>query len=253
MFNLFDICASATHRAQRSCAVAWAIACLLLGATSLTPAHAQRPGEVKVGAQAAASSPRTPVASRPLWTELNLSQQLALQPLASAWSTLNAAHKRKWIALSSNYARMTPEEQTVLHSRMTGWAALSQQQRVQARLNFAEVKQVPAGERKAKWEAYQALTEVERRALAERASTKPHGAALPAGPVNAKKLFAPVPVSNGKHTPRIQLAPQPSAPKSATAKVPTPTLPVAHPAATVPAPMVPIAPISTPVQPSPAS
>lgn len=198
-----------SSRPLMSGALLWAGAVLLALGLCATAAHAQRPTEVGKEASpvpAAASAKLTP---RPVWTELNLSQQLALQPLAPEWDSLSAAHKRKWLALVRNYAKMTPEEQTVLHSRMTGWATLTQQQRAQARLNFAEVKQVPADERKAKWEAYQALSDEEKRALAEKAPARPKGAALPAKPAAAQKLFAPapVPVTDAKHTPRIQLAP----------------------------------------------
>ncbi len=173
-------------------------------------ANAQRPVESSKAAASApvASAPKP--GARPLWSELNLSQQLALQPLSPEWDKLSAGHKRKWLAVVRNYAKMTPEEQTVLHSRMTGWATLTQQQRAQARLNFADVKQLPADERKAKWEAYQALSDEQKRALAESAPARPKGAALPARPVAAQKLFAPVPapVIDAQHAPRIQLAPQ---------------------------------------------
>ena len=142
-----------------------------------------------------------------MWSELNLSQQLALQPLAENWDDLALGHKRKWLAIIRKYPKMTPEEQTVMHSRMTGWATLSRQQRVQARLNFAEVKQLPADERKAKWAAYQALSDEKKRELADQAEVNPpRGAAIPAKSVSALK-FAPVPLPVGDRLPRIQLAP----------------------------------------------
>lgn len=204
-------------------AIVWASAALLASGVVVSAAYAQQPTEAgKAGPAAVTKTP-----ARPLWTELNLSQQLALQPLAPEWDNLSTAHKRKWLALVRNYARMTPEEQTVLHSRMTGWATLSQQQRAQARLNFADVKQVPADERKAKWEAYQALSDEQKRALAESAPPRPKGAAMPAKPVAAQKLFAPapVPVSDAKHPPRIQLAPPPAKAVAA----PPATMPAAAP------------------------
>jgi hypothetical protein len=103
---------------------------------------------------------------------------------------------------------MSADDQSTLHSRMIEWAALSNQQRTQARLNFAEVKRIPADERKAKWEQYQALSEEEKRKLAERAPAKPRGAAVPVRPVSSQKLV-PVPTVTpaGQHTPRILLAP----------------------------------------------
>ncbi|AMM26497.1 hypothetical protein AX767_20665 [Variovorax sp. PAMC 28711] len=199
-------------------------------------AHAQRPGEGGRVATPAAVTSAPKAVARPVWTELNLSQQLALQPLLPEWDNLSTAHKRKWLAVVRNYAKMTPEEQTVLHSRMTGWATLTQQQRAQARLNFADVKQLPADERKAKWEAYQALSEDQRRALAESAPARPRGAALPARPVAAQKLFAPVPspVTGAKYAPRIQLAPPPEPRVTSPATMPAAPVKVTEPSSTAP-------------------
>lgn len=155
-----------------------------------------------------AEKPVRTAISRPLWKELSPSQQQALSPLAAHWDRLNGAHKRKWLALSRSHGKLSPAEQAKLHSRMSDWASLSQQERAQARFNFDEVKQIPSDERKAKWEAYQALSEKERRALAERSTVRSPGATATARPVPAQKL-APVPTGTIKtqHSPRIELAP----------------------------------------------
>ena len=116
------------------------------------PAPATQPVAGQPGAK------RTPrPESTPTWAELTPAQQQALAPLTGTWSKLSEAHKRKWLALSANYPTMAPPEQARLHSRMAEWAALSPQQRTQARMNFAESQAVPADDKKAKWEAYQAL------------------------------------------------------------------------------------------------
>ena len=60
-------------------------------------------------------------------------QQQTLKPLASSWVTLTEAHKRKWLAVSKNYPSLPPEGQATMHSRMSEWAALSPQQRTEAR------------------------------------------------------------------------------------------------------------------------
>ena len=163
-------------------------ACVLLGfafaGAAMVPAGAQV--QVLGTAPATSATAAKPAAvSKPLWRDLSARQQRALEPLALQWDSLTEPHKRKWLALSRNYARLSPAEQEVLHSRMTEWATLSNQQRSQARLNFAEVKQVPVDERKAKWEAYQALSEEERRELAARAKPRP-GAAVAIRPVPAQ-------------------------------------------------------------------
>ncbi|MGJ7491336.1 DUF3106 domain-containing protein [Variovorax sp. ZT4R33] len=173
--------------------VAWAI-----------PGPAQTPSAP--AASSAASAIQAP--AKPLWRDLSTKQQQALQPLAADWDGLSEGHKRKWLTLSRNHSKLSSADKQTLHSRMTEWAALSQQERAQARFNFAEVKQVPVDERKAKWEAYQALTPEERRRLAESATPRPPGAATTIRPVPAQKL-APVPPQavKGQHSARIQLTP----------------------------------------------
>jgi hypothetical protein len=201
-------------------AVAWAGAALLLVAFGCAAVSAE--AQVRDAAPAASAPVAKQLVSKPLWRDLTTRQQRALQPLAPHWDSLTEPHKRKWLALSRNYAKLPPADQEILHSRMTEWAALSNQQRTQARFNFAEVKQVPVDERKAKWEAYQALSEEEKRKLAARATPRP-GAAATIRPVPAQKL-APLPAASPdrQHTPRIQLAPPAARPLLA---APTPASP----------------------------
>ncbi len=206
----------------------------------------------------------TPAVAKPLWRELTARQQKALEPLASYWDEMDESHKRKWLAISRDYAKMPASDQDVLHSRMTEWASLSNQQRAQARLNFADVKQVPADERKAKWEAYQALSDEEKSKLAARATTvKPPGAASTIRPVPLQKL-APVPAlgADNQHMPRIQLAPPPAtaapapvatthpAPAPAPVPAPAPSFPPVSAEAQVPAPSAPEAPVRVSDQPA---
>jgi hypothetical protein len=129
--------------------------------------------------------------SQPTWAELTPPQQKALAPLSASWRGLSEGHKRKWLALSENFATMPPPEQARLHSRMTEWAALSPQQRTAARLNFAEAQKVAPTDKRAKWEAYQALPPEEKRKLAAgagAASPKPPPTAVAVQPVPAQKL-----------------------------------------------------------------
>lgn len=126
----------------------------------------------------------------PGWNALSAGQKQALRPLAGTWNSLSDLQQRKWLALSRNFAAMSPAEQATLHSRMTEWAALSPQQRTLARLNFAETRKLPSDEKKAKWEAYQALSPEEKRKLAS-GIAKPGGAALAVRPVPPQKLALP--------------------------------------------------------------
>ncbi len=232
---------SRSHSAR---ATAWLMGALVLvgGSGWVAHVHAQGPSSAATPT-AAAAAPKTP--AKPLWRDLSAKQQQALQPLAADWDTLSEGHKRKWLTLSRNHAKLSPEEKATLRSRMTEWTALSRQQRDQARFNFAEVKQVPADERKAKWEAYQALTPEQKRRLAESAAPRPPGATATIRPVPAQKL-APVPaeVTKGQHSARIQLTP----PAEAMAPAPMIATPVPPAEALAPTPvMSPPAPVVPPL------
>ena len=171
---------------------------LLAGAAG--PSLAQAPGAaVKASAPASAArpAPRASAAAsaakaettRPTWAELNLPQQQALAPLAASWSRISEAQKRKWLALSQNYLKLSAAEQAKLHSRMTEWVGLSPHQRTEARLNFAGAKQMSPDDKKAKWEAYQALPAEEKKKLAaDGAATKPPPTAPAIKPASAPKL-----------------------------------------------------------------
>ncbi len=132
------------------------------------------------------------------WQDLTEAQRKILLPLAGTWDTLTSAHKGKWIALTQNYGTRSPEEQKKMQGRMLEWAGLSQSQREQARLNFAETKKISPSARAADWEAYQNLSAEEKRELAAKAKTKPTGAAVAVTPSPPGKLTA-VPIT--RHTP----------------------------------------------------
>ena len=156
---------------------------------------------------------------RPAWTELTASQQLALRPLAGRWTEISEQQRRKWIALSQNFHKLPAPEQEKLHSRMTDWAALSVQQRNQARLNFAETNKLAPDDKKAQWEAYQALSAEEKQKLAAGATKKQTGAATAIKPVAPQKMVIvpkPVPPKEGTAAPASRtLLPQPAAPADA--------------------------------------
>jgi hypothetical protein len=158
----------------------------------------------------AASNPKAVQAStRPQWSELTATQQQALAPLATGWPTLSEAQKRKWLAMSGNFDRLAPEERAKLHSRMADWVALSPQQRTQARLNFGETKSLGADDKKAKWEAYQALSAEEKKRLAAGAQTRTPPTAAAVRPVPPQRL-ATVPKGTREDKPaRIASAPPP--------------------------------------------
>lgn len=189
---------------------------LLAGSLLLSlPAPAATPQQHAAGpasAPAAAHSPSgkgTKVAqasrreTQPAWTDLGGEQRAALQPLAGTWATLSEAQKRKWIAMSRNFDRMAPEEKAKLHSRMNDWVMLSPQQRAQVRLNFGETRSLSADDRKAKWEAYQALSAEEKRKLAAGADARAPATAAAVRPVPAQRLANVPRGERGAKSPRI--------------------------------------------------
>jgi hypothetical protein len=165
--------------------------------------------------------------SGPSWQELTPAQRVSLKPLAASWNPLDAALKRKWIALAANYPALTPAEQAKLHSRMSEWSLLSKQERARARLNFAESKNLTPDQKVATWEAYQALDPEEKKKLAASAPPKPSGAAGAAKPVAPEKL-APVPLSR-KNQPQAATITAPQKVIDSNALLPSP-VPATEPA-----------------------
>jgi len=205
------------------------MAAALLAAPALGFAQGPKPANPASapGGAKPAGAPAKVAPSKPTWAELSPMQQQALAPLAASWNTtISEAQKRKWLEISKNYPSLPPEGQANLHSRMNEWVTLNPQQRAQARLNFGKTKelskQLTPEEKKAKWEAYQALSPEEKQKLAAKASPKPTGAATAVKPVAPQKL-APVP-------PHPVKASSKPAPKIGTSQAPATAAPAAVPA-----------------------
>lgn len=124
----------------------------------------------------------------PPWASLTTRQKEALYPLANRWALLSEVQKRNWLNLAAGFHALSPEEQAKMLARITDWASLSAQQRSQARLNYAAAAKLSADDRRAQWEAYQALSDDEKKRLAAKAGPKPKGAATAIHPVPPKKL-----------------------------------------------------------------
>ena len=176
---------------------------------STSPAQAAAKADA---ASKLANATQPALATKPDWAELSPAQQTALKPLGANWAGLTASHKRKWISLAQNYPKMATADQGKLHARMTEWAALSPKQREHARLNFAQTQELTKAlspeERKAKWQAYQALSPEEKQKLATSAPPKPTGAAVAAKPVAPQKMATtPIGQDANPNAPRISVAP----------------------------------------------
>jgi hypothetical protein len=127
--------------------------------------------------------------SNSLWQNLTPSQKKALAPLAPHWAQISPAQKNKWLAMSNNFDNLSPREQATLHNRMADWASLSPQQRAQARLSFNETKPLGVDQKKSQWEAYQALSQDDRKKLAAQQTTKIQGAATASQPTSPQKVI----------------------------------------------------------------
>jgi len=205
---------------NRSINAALAAQLLLSGAVLLASERVCAQTPPAVTAKVAPSLP-----GRPLWMDLTESQQQALAPLSQLWPTMTEPHKRKWLAISQNFGQLSADEQTTVQGRMREWAALSPQQRSAARLNYADAKQLLQDDKKAKWEAYQALPREAKQKLAAQQPTQPVMGAAPAvKPIPTTKLATPPAASANKALPRI--ATDQAAPATL---LPTPlTSPTAH-------------------------
>jgi len=139
----------------------WRFLLAALVATVAVPAPAQpQPLPVKRAADAGG----------PGWGSLTNEQRTVLAPLQSDWASIDAPRKTKWLDLAARYPKMPPADQQRMQARMSEWARMTPQDRAQARLNFQQAKQLPNQDRQDQWQAYQALPESERKALADRAA-----------------------------------------------------------------------------------
>jgi len=123
------------------------------------------------------------------WQNLTQSQKKALAPLAPHWAQISLAQRNKWLVMSNNFDNLSPREQATLHHRMADWAALSPQQRAQARLSFNETKTLGSDQKKSQWEAYQALSQDDRKKLAAQQTTKIQGAATASQAPSPQKVI----------------------------------------------------------------
>ena len=72
---------------------------------------------------------------------------------------------KKMVGAFAKFQPVVRHRAITLHSRMSDWVSLSPQQRNLARLNFNKLQSLPKEDKKAKWEAYQALSQEEKRLL----------------------------------------------------------------------------------------
>lgn len=177
-------------------------------------------GSVQAPVAAGSAPPVNPTPTSAAWQSLSKRQKLALAPLAGEWHELTAQQRQKWLVLSKNFSQISDEEQLILHSRMREWAALSPRQRSQARFHFNTTQALSAQDKRAQWEAYQALTEQEKRKLSSGPKPPVKSAARSFAPPSARLVSPPLlPVNATRAVQRVApskpihpktLLPQPS-------------------------------------------
>jgi hypothetical protein len=132
------------------------------------------------------------------WRQLTPMQRQALAPLGAQWSALTPQQQTKWLTISKNFNQLPVADQITMHSRMADWVDLSPQQRNLARLNFNQMQSLPKEDKKAKWEAYQALTAEEKRLLVAGTASPAKSAAPTAKPVEPhRQVQTPVRAAAG--------------------------------------------------------
>lgn len=171
------------------------------------PAYALLAAVLGLGSLAAGAQPAKPLATAvadaggPAWASLTAQQRGVLAPLQRDWHTIDASRRAKWLEVAARFPSMPAEERQRVQDRMADWARMSPSERGQARLAFQESKQLSREEKQQRWDAYQALPDAQRRALAERAKpaeTSPRpGAATPLNAAVPKKTSdAPRPAAS---------------------------------------------------------
>ncbi len=157
---------------------------------------------------AAAPTARAGNATATPWATLTSAQQLALAPLERDWSLIDGVRQRKWLELAGRLPSMPAAERARVQQRMVQWASLTPAKRDQVRQQFLEARQLPAEQRQARWQEYQALGAEERQALARQAR-------LPAATAPAPERAAARPAVAGKQN--VVQAPAPAVNRSVSA------------------------------------
>ncbi len=132
----------------------------------------------------------------PAWSQLTPAQRQALAPLERDWSRIDEPRRAKWLEVATRFPTMPIDERQRLQQRMAEWARLTPAERSSARLQFQEARVLSPSERQAQWQAYQALPETEREALASRARRPAKAAA--SAPAGAPRAAVAAPDAAGK-------------------------------------------------------
>lgn len=109
-----------------------------------------------------------PAADAP-WNSLSSTQKESLSPLRPQWPSLEQWRRDKWLRIAGRMRSMTVDERRRIQQRMRDWAGLSQKQRVEARLRYADLSELSPADRQRRWAAFQALPPERQQELRSRA------------------------------------------------------------------------------------
>ena len=193
-------------------------------AAQAAPSSTPTLANANANADGTAQKSLTPAVST-AWQQLNPRQKQALAPLGAQWGALTGQQQNKWLAISQNFTQLSVPEQITMHARMADWVALSPQQRNLARLNFNTIQKLPKEDKKAQWEAYQALSAEEKSLLSAGSAVPTKSAAPTAKPLAAHRVVT----TTVRPTSKDQA--QPIAIDRKTLLPPTTSLPVPAPSA----------------------
>ncbi|KMQ80645.1 putative transmembrane protein [Candidatus Burkholderia pumila] len=124
------------------------------------------------------------------WNCLTEAQRVALAPFARQWDSFSDERKQKWLKIASRYHKMSAESQERLHRQMEEWVKMTPDERKVARENYQVSKSVPLDKREKAWDAYQKLTEEQKKKLAatERTRRQTVVSAPPTGKTEVKDI-----------------------------------------------------------------
>ncbi|MEP6873701.1 MAG: DUF3106 domain-containing protein [Burkholderiales bacterium] len=103
------------------------------------------------------------------WNSLSSTQKESLAPLRPQWAGLEQWRRDKWLRIAGRMRSMTVDERRRIQERMRDWAGLSQKQRAEARLRYADLSELSSADRQRRWEAFQALPPERQQELRSRA------------------------------------------------------------------------------------
>ena len=200
-------------------ATASALLVALVNLASFSPAKAQSAGVPKSSSAASSAAVQRPGASGKTWASLTPQQRTVLAPLERDWASIEAPRKAKWLEVALRFPTLSAADQQRVQERMTEWARMTPAERGRARLSFQESKQFSPEQKQARWEAYKALPDDERKAFADRTKSandrlptvNPLGGSAPGGAASLQKhasgLAASAPVSKAVTPTVVQAKP----------------------------------------------